>query len=70
MQTGPARSRGCTAPAGPLRRAGDGYADNIDTTVILIAGTQLAELMIDYGVGVTTDATYEGYRHESCGNTR
>ena len=35
------------------------YADNIDTTVILIAGTRLAELMIDYGVGVTTDATYE-----------
>ena len=35
------------------------YADNIDTKVILIAGTRLAELMIDYGVGVTTDATYE-----------
>ena len=35
------------------------YADNIDTKVILIAGTQLAELMIDYGVAVTTDATYE-----------
>ena len=35
------------------------YADNIDTKVILITGTRLAELMIDYGVGVTTDATYE-----------
>ena len=35
------------------------YADNIDTKVILIAGKRLAELMIDYGVGVTTDATYE-----------
>ena len=35
------------------------YADNIDTKVILIAGTRLTELMIDYGVGVTTDATYE-----------
>ena len=35
------------------------YADNIDTKVILIAGTRLAEFMIDYGVGVTTDATYE-----------
>ena len=35
------------------------YAANIDTKVILIAGTQLAELMIDHGVGVTTDATYE-----------
>ena len=35
------------------------YAANIDTKVILIAGTRLTELMIDYGVGVTTDATYE-----------
>ena len=35
------------------------YANNIDTKVILIAGARLAELMIDYGVGVTTDATYE-----------
>ena len=35
------------------------YAASIETKVILIAGAQLAELMIDYGVGVTTEATYE-----------
>ena len=35
------------------------YAASIDIKVILIAGTQLAELMIDYGVGVATEATYE-----------
>lgn len=35
------------------------YAENIDTKVILIAGTRLAELMIEHGVGVTTEATYE-----------
>lgn len=35
------------------------YAAGIDIKVILIAGTQLAELMIDHGVGVTTEATYE-----------
>ena len=35
------------------------YAASIDIKVVLIAGTQLAELMIDYGVGVTTEATYE-----------
>ena len=35
------------------------YAANIDTKVILIAGVQLAELMIDHGVGVATEATYE-----------
>lgn len=34
------------------------YAASIDIKVILIAGTQLAELMIDHGVGVTTEATY------------
>ena len=35
------------------------YAAGIDPKVSLIGGTQLAELMIDHGVGVRTDATYE-----------
>jgi restriction system protein len=35
------------------------YAANIETKVILIGGDRLAEFMIDHGVGVTTDATYE-----------
>lgn len=35
------------------------YAANIETKVILIGGDRLADLMIDHGVGVTTDATYE-----------
>ena len=35
------------------------YAASIDTKVILLSGAQLAELMIDHGVGVATDATYE-----------
>ena len=35
------------------------YVGRIDTKVILIAGQRLAELMIDHGVGVRTDATYE-----------
>ena len=35
------------------------YAASIDIKVILIAGTQLAELMIDHDVGVTTEATYQ-----------
>ncbi len=41
------------------------YAANIETTVILIGGTRLAQLMIDYGVGVTTEATYELKRIDS-----
>ena len=35
------------------------YADRIETKIILIEGEQLAELMFDHGVGVSTDATYE-----------
>lgn len=35
------------------------FAASIETKVILIDGKQLAELMIDNGVGVRTDATYE-----------
>ena len=35
------------------------YAQNIDTKIILIDGSNLASLMIDNGVGVTTEATYE-----------
>ena len=41
------------------------FAAKIDTKVILIGGAQLAELMIDHGVGVTTEATYELTRIDS-----
>jgi len=36
-----------------------GYAGNIDMKVVLIDGKRLTELMIDYGVGVTTSTNYE-----------
>ena len=35
------------------------YAANIETKIILIDGSQLAELMMDHGVGVATEATFE-----------
>lgn len=35
------------------------YVENIDPKVVLIDGRQLAELMIDYTVGVTPVATYQ-----------
>lgn len=35
------------------------YASNIDTKVVLIDGNRLADLMIDYGVGVATRTQYE-----------
>lgn len=41
------------------------YARSIDTKIVLIDGPTLAEFMIDYGVGVTTEATYELKRIDS-----
>lgn len=41
------------------------YVKNIETKIILIGGIHLAELMVDHGVGVTTEATYELKRIDS-----
>ncbi len=41
------------------------YALHIDPKVVLIDGAQLAELMIDFGVGVTCVASYEIKRLDS-----
>jgi len=41
------------------------YVANIDPKVVLIDGAELAELMIDFGLGVTTAATYEVKRVDS-----
>ena len=40
------------------------YAENINTRIVLISGEQLAELMIEHNVGVTTEETYELKRVE------
>ncbi len=41
------------------------YVETIDPKVILIDGRMLAELMIDYGLGTTTTATFEVKRIDS-----
>ncbi|MDE0108039.1 MAG: restriction endonuclease [Bryobacterales bacterium] len=41
------------------------FANSIETKVILVDGRQLAALMIDHGVGVRTDASYELKRIDS-----
>jgi len=41
------------------------YVASIDTKVVLIDGKRLADLMIDYGVGVSTITTYELKRIDS-----
>lgn len=41
------------------------FAANIDSKIILIDGEQLAQFMIDFGVGVTTEVVYELKRLDS-----
>jgi restriction system protein len=41
------------------------YASSIQTTIVLVDGPQLAELMIDHGVGVTRTKQYEIKRVDS-----
>ena len=36
-----------------------GFASQIENKIVLIDGEQLAELMIDYGLGVSPMASYE-----------
>jgi restriction system protein len=43
----------------------EGYARSIQTTIVLVDGAQLAELMIDHGVGVTPVKRYEIKRVDS-----
>ncbi len=35
------------------------FVKNIDARIILISGRQLAELMWEHGIGLSTSATYE-----------
>jgi restriction system protein len=41
------------------------YVANIDSKIVLIDGTELAQLMIDHGIGVTPHQTYEIKRLDS-----
>ncbi|MFH1821508.1 MAG: restriction endonuclease, partial [Methanobacteriota archaeon] len=41
------------------------YVSNIDTKIVLIYGEQLAQLMIDYDIGVSKETNYEIKRLDS-----
>jgi restriction system protein len=56
MGSGPAR---VFITASTFAGTATDYAGGIDPPVILIDGPQLAEYMIDFGIGVTTVSTYE-----------
>ena len=51
--------KGVFITSSTFSREASEYAANIETKIILIGGSQLAELMIDHGVGVATEATFE-----------
>ena len=38
------------------------YAANLQTTIVLIDGAQLAQLMLDYGIGVTESGSFKLFR--------
>lgn len=41
------------------------YAASIQSSIVLVNGAQLAELMIDHGIGVTSVSTFEIKRLDS-----
>ena len=41
------------------------YVEGLETKVVLIDGVQVAELMFEYGVGVSTESTYVVKRIDS-----
>jgi hypothetical protein len=42
----------------PFSRDANDYVSKIGSKIVLIDGSRLAELMIEFGVAVATDATY------------
>lgn len=57
--------KGVFITASSFTKDAQAYASAIQTTIVLVDGTQLAELMIDHGVGVTSVKTYEIKRVDS-----
>ena len=57
--------KGVFITTGTFSSDAEEYASHIDPKVVLIDGTQLAELMIDFNIGVTKSSTYEIKRIDS-----
>jgi restriction system protein len=52
-------SKGIFITTSDFSRDAHDYVSKIGSKIVLIDGERLAELMIDFGVGVTTEASYE-----------
>ncbi len=57
--------KGVFITTGEFSKDAENYAASIDSQIILIDGSRLAALMIDYGVGVTHVASYDVRRIDS-----
>ena len=57
--------KGVFITTGKFSEEAKNYVETIDPKVILIDGRMLAELMIDYGLGTTTAATFQVKRIDS-----
>lgn len=57
--------KGVFLTTGAFSSEAHAYVSHIDPKVVLIDGQQLAELMVDFGVGVTTFAEYQIKRVDS-----
>lgn len=63
--TGHRANKGVFLTTGTFTREAQDYVKNLDKTVVLIDGDRLSELMIEFGIGVTLERTYEIKRIDS-----
>ena len=63
--TGHRANKGVFLTTGTFTREAAEYVKNLDKTVVLIDGDRLAELMIEFNLGVTLEQTYEIKRIDS-----
>jgi restriction system protein len=54
----PRADRGIFITTSTFTRDAKDYVEGLETKVVLIDGVQVAELMFEYGVGVSTESTY------------
>ncbi len=47
-----------------FRREALDYANAVHPRVVLVSGSQLAELMLDHGVGVSVETSYAGNKFD------
>lgn len=63
--TGHRANKGVFLTTGTFTREAGKYVRNLDKTVVLVDGDRLAELMIEFNLGVTLEQTYEIKRIDS-----